>query len=181
MGASSIASDYGVGVHQVMPISINGFGTSSVSTAPLDDFDECDACVHCRDTCDNVESCMPCQKKLAAMHVQCRGPETSWLMGALTSICQSKDAGNGHQHRTYTMCQLKRHNHSESAWILCGNTIYDATPYIRNHPGGTEAILRKSGGVMDCTEDLRFHSKRAQKEWRRHKVGTLCHCPHGHQ
>eukprot|EP01083_Nonionella_stella_P033669 92141_1 len=183
MGASSVAPNYGLGFQQSMSMSISmdGYGSSPTSAAHhLNEIGDCDACPHCRDTCNHVDSCMCCQKKLAGMHAQCRGPETSWFLDALSSICQSKDdLDNNGQPRTYTMCQLRRHNHADSAWILVGDTIYDATPYIRNHPGGTEAILKKSGGVVDCTEDLQFHSKRAQREWRKHKVGTLVRCPRG--
>ena len=177
MGAPSIASDHGVGFHlATMPLS-----------TPYNELDrDCDACPCCRDTCNEVDSCISCQKKLNAMHIQCRGPEAStqnrsWFMDALSSICQSSDIIDSKQSRTFTVCQLRRHNHANSAWILVGNTIYDATPYIRSHPGGMEAILKKSGGAVDCSEDLRFHSKRAQKEWRKFKVGTLCSCPCDHQ
>ncbi|KAL7497210.1 hypothetical protein ACHAWT_007815 [Skeletonema menzelii] len=117
---------------------------------------QCDACPCCRDTCNNANSCTSCQKKLNA-----------------TAMPKNSSSAQN----TYTMCQLKRHNHAESAWILVGDTIYDATPYIRSHPGGTETILRKSGGAADCTEDMRFHSGRARKEWKKFKVGTLVACP----
>jgi len=80
-------------------------------------------------------------------------------------------------HGTYTMCQVRRHNHVGSAWVLVGTAIYDVTPFLRSHPGGAQAILKKSGGAADCTEDLLFHSKRAQKEWKKNKVGTLRRCP----
>mmetsp|Transcript_20963 Transcript_20963/g.45453 ORF Transcript_20963/g.45453 Transcript_20963/m.45453 type:complete len:178 (-) Transcript_20963:72-605(-) len=177
MGASSVAPDYGLESQRVMALSAE-YGTNA---ATLNRRVDCDSCPYCTDTCDHVESCMSCQKKRNAMHVKCRGPETSWFIGALSSICPTSDSQDIRQSRTYSMCQLRRHNHGDSAWILCGNTIYDATTYIRSHPGGMEAILRKSGGAVDCTEDLRFHSKRAQKEWKKYKVGTLCHCPHAHQ
>jgi cytochrome b involved in lipid metabolism len=61
----------------------------------------------------------------------------------------------------------------ESAWVLVGNTIYDVTSYVSDHPGGTASILNKCGGIVDCKTDFNFHSKRAQKEWKRHKVGLL--------
>ena len=153
-------------------------GVSS-AVSPRNELDGCDACPYCADTCVNVSSCPSCQKKLCRLSTaKCRRSELGWFMGALTSICPGADALDSRcQLRTYTMCQLRRHNHAESAWILVGDTIYDATPYIRSHPGGKMAILRKSGGIVDCTEDMKFHSRNAQKEWRRFKVGTLCRCP----
>ena len=179
MGASSIAIK-GVEYQHNMKLSI--------SFEVEDDHRECDACHFCNDVCE-VDSCISCQKKRnnnTHRQQEDRGADVGWLMGAFASICQntseSQDNENNRQQqqqqaRTYTMCQLRRHNHANSAWILVGNTIYDATPYIKSHPGGIATILRKSGGAADCTEDLRFHSKRAQKEWRKFKVGTLCHCP----
>lgn len=73
----------------------------------------------------------------------------------------------------YTLSEVQTHNTIDSAWILVGNTIYDVTSYISTHPGGASSILRKSGGVEDCTRDLYFHSKRAQQRWKRYQVGML--------
>ncbi|KAL9182136.1 hypothetical protein ACHAXT_012788 [Thalassiosira profunda] len=175
MGAGRVATEYGMMGHR-QAISVG------VSSAPLTsdpDTYECDACPRCQDTCGRVDSCISCQKKLNALRDDCPGPETNWLsaLGALSGICHLHDARKHRDgSREYTMCQLRRHNTADSAWILVGDTIYDATPYIKTHPGGLEAILRKSGGAANCTEDLRFHSKRAQKEWRRYMVGKLIPC-----
>jgi cytochrome b involved in lipid metabolism len=64
----------------------------------------------------------------------------------------------------------------DSAWLVVGDTIYDATFYISRHPGGSESILKKSGGRVDCTVDFDFHSKKAQALWKNHKVGKLRPC-----
>ena len=161
---------------------------SSPPSSPIELEEECVACPYCYDTCETVDSCVCCQKKRNAMHLQYSEPEPgsssrSWLTDALSIIRPnnnnsdfSSSSPDYARTRTYTMCQLRKHNTPTSAWILVGNIIYDATPYIQQHPGGMEAILRKSGGVADCTDDLRFHSKRAQKEWRKFKVGILVQC-----
>ena len=73
----------------------------------------------------------------------------------------------------YTLTEVRTHNTMESAWVLIGNTIYDVTTYISDHPGGASSILRKCGGSVDCTRDFNFHSKRARREWKRYKVGIL--------
>ena len=138
---------------------------------------KCDACPCCRDTCDNINSCLSCQKKQHAIMMKGSDETPSNLLSFFASICSGGSPENHQTQNTYTMCQLKRHNHADSAWILVGDTIYDATPYIRSHPGGMQTILRKAGGAADCTEDLQFHSGRAQKEWRRFKIGTLVACP----
>jgi cytochrome b involved in lipid metabolism len=74
------------------------------------------------------------------------------------------------------MCQVRRHNHAESAWLVAGDTIYDVTSYMNSHPGGAKSILRKAGGVQDCSKDLLFHSKAGIKAWKKYKVGKLRDC-----
>lgn len=78
----------------------------------------------------------------------------------------------------FTRCQVQQHNSPESAWLVAGNDIYDATEYISMHPGGTNSILKKAGGVVDCTEDLNFHSKAGRKVWKKYHVGKLATCPY---
>jgi cytochrome b involved in lipid metabolism len=63
----------------------------------------------------------------------------------------------------------------ESAWLVVGDTIYDATDYLSTHPGGKQSILKKSGGV-DCSVDMEFHSRKAIGMMKRKKVGKLVKC-----
>lgn len=120
----------------------------------------CDACVFCEDTCDNPD-CTSCSKK--AERQQPSETEKPF------PFCDSSE-------RTFTRCQLRRHCTEESAWLLCGNIIYDATPFLEIHPGGKNSILRKSGGVCDCSEDMAMHSRMAIKRWKSKKVGKLRGC-----
>ena len=76
-----------------------------------------------------------------------------------------------------TKCQLRQHNNIQTGiWILCGTSIYDATDFIHSHPGGVKSILRKSGGIVDCTRDMKFHSQSAVKLWKSMKIGYLVPC-----
>jgi cytochrome b involved in lipid metabolism len=77
------------------------------------------------------------------------------------------------------MCQVRRHNHADSAWIVADGVIYDVTQYLSRHPGGADCILRKAGGVKDCATDLQFHSKHGRKAWEQYRVGTLRKCAGG--
>jgi len=77
----------------------------------------------------------------------------------------------------YTLCQVRRHNSVESAWIVAGDDIYDATAYMNQHPGGSESILRRAGGTTDCTEDLKFHSRSGRKVWKKYHIGKIKECP----
>lgn len=121
---------------------------------------ECDSCPHCADRCGN-ENCQTCVNKIH---------KTQPPSGATFLGCPDDET-------YYTMCQIRRHNHTDSAWLLVGDTIYDATEYITKHPGGQTSILKKSGGVVDCSIDFEFHSKGARRMWRKYKVGKLCSCP----
>jgi len=73
----------------------------------------------------------------------------------------------------YTRAEIQRHNTEASAWIVAGEDIYDVTDYIEHHPGGKYSIMKKIGGVVDCTQDLMYHSKSGQKYWKQFLVGKV--------
>ena len=79
--------------------------------------------------------------------------------------------------RYYSMYEISRHNTEESAWLVAGDEIYDATFYLNQHPGGRTSILRKAGGACDCTEDFEFHSKKGRKLWQKYKIGMVKRYP----
>lgn len=76
----------------------------------------------------------------------------------------------------YTLCMVRRHCTAESCWLVAGSTVYDVTSFLPRHPAGTYSIVRHAGG-MDCSEDLAYHSSKAQRLWARHKIGRLVRCP----
>lgn len=61
----------------------------------------------------------------------------------------------------YTKEEIFLHNSSESCWIIVKNKVYDITPFLKNHPGGQNSLIKKGGS--DCTTDLNFHSKYAKE------------------
>jgi len=144
------------------------------SQSPSHSLSDCDACPFCKDVCLNDE-CRTCIKKTKLMNERRR--------------CSSTDPFRlfpGHprtnEEEVYiTPCELKRHNTSDSAWLLCGEIVYDATNFINGHPGGEKSILRKAGGAVDCTKDMKFHSSKAINMWKRNKIGVLrtCRGEHG--
>lgn len=73
----------------------------------------------------------------------------------------------------YTLSEIKRHDTEASAWIVAGENIYDVTDYIEHHPGGRYSIMKKIGGVVDCTQDLLYHSKSGQKYWKQFLIGKV--------
>lgn len=90
--------------------------------------------------------------------------------------CAPPPKGGKDGERYYTPCQVRRHNTRESAWLVAGDNIYDATPYLATHPGGAESILRRAGGATDATRDLEFHSGKGKRMFQRYRIGKVRPC-----
>jgi|AntRauTorckE5430_2_1112549.scaffolds.fasta_scaffold15673_1 cytochrome b involved in lipid metabolism len=139
---------------------------------------ECDACPFCPDVCLDSE-CGRCSTKAKVLNDKCISVNNETATESGTPFAFRLFARNqkvGHND-TYTRCQLRRHCTMDSAWLLCGDVIYDATRHINGHPGGETSILRKSGGAADCTKDMKFHSERAFNMLKKNRVGVLRPCP----
>ena len=117
----------------------------------------CGACSQCDDVCDNKD-CVSCHEK---MRKRCPQSPKACAMGG---------------EPTFTMCQIRRHQTPDSAWLVAGGYVYDATDYIAMHPGGDKSILKKCGGACDCSEDLKFHSIKGQKLWKKYRIGKVRPC-----
>jgi len=52
----------------------------------------------------------------------------------------------------YTWEQVAQHTDEKSAWIYSRDTVYDITPWLSKHPGGTQVLLLAAG--RDCTDLL---------------------------
>lgn len=52
--------------------------------------------------------------------------------------------------KTYSMSEVASHNDAKSCWTTIRGDVYDVTPWINVHPGGTQAILSLCG--KDGTE-----------------------------
>ena len=134
------------------------FFGEKMSRARQDNAAACDACPNCDDACDNL-ACEHCYAKRN------------------NNIAETASKfGVQQQQQRFTMCQIRRHNHAESAWLVAGDTVYDATRYLAVHPGGRESILRRAGGVKDCTMDIQFHGKRGQQAWKNCIIGKVKQC-----
>lgn len=73
---------------------------------------------------------------------------------------------------TYSMSDVKKHNSADSAWIVVHGHIYDATGFLKDHPGGTDSILINAG--TDCTEEFdAIHSDKAKKMLEEYRIGEL--------
>ncbi|TDH65994.1 hypothetical protein CCR75_001846 [Bremia lactucae] len=72
-------------------------------------------------------------------------------------------------------CEVKLHRSLDSCWLVSGGQVYDVTGLVTVHPGGILSILRKAGG-LDCTRDMKFHTKNARKMMEKCFIGKLQQC-----
>lgn len=73
----------------------------------------------------------------------------------------------------FTREEVAKHNTAESCWLVAGEKVFDVTEFVRLHPAGPVAILKRAGGCADCTQDYKFHSKGARAQWKHYQVGVL--------
>jgi cytochrome b involved in lipid metabolism len=68
--------------------------------------------------------------------------------------------------------EVKKHTSENDCWIVVRNKVYDATSFLKSHPGGVRAILSNAG--KDCTADFdAFHSDDARKQLQTLLIGDL--------
>ncbi|KAF8062729.1 hypothetical protein HT031_004059 [Scenedesmus sp. PABB004] len=72
----------------------------------------------------------------------------------------------------YTMEEVERHASEESCWFVHEGKVYDATPFLEEHPGGAESILISAG--MDATDEFNsIHSSKAKGMLAQYYIGDL--------
>lgn len=71
--------------------------------------------------------------------------------------------------------EVAKHNSKESCWFICRGIVYDATPFLDEHPGGATSILLCGG--TDCTDE--FESIHSTKAWQMLKKYCIGRCPSG--
>ncbi len=87
--------------------------------------------------------------------------------GAAPAPAASRDGA-----RVISMEEVQKHDSEESSWIVVRGKVYDATPYLEKHPGGSASITMNAGG--DCTEDFEaVHSSKAWKLLEDFYIGEL--------
>jgi cytochrome b involved in lipid metabolism len=142
---------------------VDGSTRCTSSSAMLNKSDElqmqlrCDACPLCNDVCDNPH-CRSCQEKSE------NATFVNKLHGQTTTTT------------TFTLCQVRRHNHAGSAWVVAGKNVYDVTSYLDRHPAGSACILSIAGGQCNAMSSLKRHKKYAQRKWEMFRIGTLKRC-----
>lgn len=69
----------------------------------------------------------------------------------------------------FTMEEVEQHASEESAWFVYEGKVYDATPFLDEHPGGAESILI-SAGVFMC---VRERGAERMISWCFDRVGSM--------
>ena len=47
--------------------------------------------------------------------------------------------------KQFSLAEIARHSTKEDCWIAVKGVVYDATPYLEEHPGGASSILIAAG------------------------------------
>jgi len=74
--------------------------------------------------------------------------------------------------RLITMAEVEQHSSDKDVWIVVKDKVYDATPFLDQHPGGSASITMNAG--QDTTEDFTaVHSAKAWKDLEAYYIGDL--------
>ena len=71
----------------------------------------------------------------------------------------------------YTIDDINNINKNGGKLILIGKKVVDISKLLGIHPGGNNCLLKKLG--TDCIEDMKFHSKNANKLIKKLTIGIL--------
>ena len=60
----------------------------------------------------------------------------------------AKAAGTGGgADKVFKLAEIAAHNTASSIWLCINGGVYDVTPYLNDHPGGSEIMLHHAGKV----------------------------------
>lgn len=75
--------------------------------------------------------------------------------------------------KAYPMLEVARHMTRSSCWFVVGGKVYDATPFLDEHPGGDDILLDTAG--RDATREFEDvgHSDGARRQLDDLYIGDL--------
>jgi len=100
-------------------------------------------------------------------------PAAAKAASAAAAPGAAADGAVGAPLRVITMAELERHaDEASGAWFAYEGKVYDATPFLDEHPGGAESILISAG--MDATDEFNsIHSAKAKGMLAKYLIGVL--------
>mmetsp|Transcript_8359 Transcript_8359/g.10886 ORF Transcript_8359/g.10886 Transcript_8359/m.10886 type:complete len:631 (+) Transcript_8359:120-2012(+) len=76
--------------------------------------------------------------------------------------------------RTITLEEVQRHKSREDGvWFVISGKVYDATPWLRDHPGGADVLIKSGGKDVTRIFELTNHSSFAVSEAEKYRIGIL--------
>ena len=78
----------------------------------------------------------------------------------------------------YTVEEVKKHNKSDSLWIVSDSQVYDVTDFAGRHPGGLDVLVKHGGDeVADLMHDVinHQHTETAYQILEKYHIGQLDH------
>ncbi|XP_059052297.1 cytochrome b5-like [Achroia grisella] len=73
----------------------------------------------------------------------------------------------------FTRKEIEGRNHREDAAFVIDNVVYDVTQFLREHPGGAEALLDNAGADATRSFSDVGHSHDARALMQKYAVGEL--------
>ncbi|KAF5800540.1 putative cytochrome b5-like heme/steroid binding domain-containing protein [Helianthus annuus] len=75
--------------------------------------------------------------------------------------------------KTFVSDQVFKHNQTQDCWLIIQGKVYDVTPFMEDHPGGSEVLLASTG--KDATDDFEDigHSDDAKAMMDKYYIGDL--------
>lgn len=76
---------------------------------------------------------------------------------------------------SYTLTKelVAQHNTASDCWVTAGNTVYNVTNYIYQHPGGSSRIIPYCGSDIQAAFDAQGHSANAANILAGLEIGVL--------
>lgn len=71
----------------------------------------------------------------------------------------------------FTEDEVAAHCTEGDCWISAHGRVYNATPIMHDHPGGSFALRRNAG--RECSRDFDFHSVAGRRQWADYQIGWL--------
>ncbi|KAI9715824.1 MAG: hypothetical protein M1828_000565 [Chrysothrix sp. TS-e1954] len=74
--------------------------------------------------------------------------------------------------RMITIDELRKHDGEQHPWFVVNGEVYDATDFMKDHPGGAQSIV-SSAGVDASDEFMAIHSETAKAMMPDYHIGAL--------
>ncbi|KAK9075253.1 hypothetical protein SSX86_003574 [Deinandra increscens subsp. villosa] len=77
------------------------------------------------------------------------------------------------QQKTFVFEDVAKHEKLDDCWVIISGKVYDVTPFMEEHPGGSEVVLAATG--KDATTDFEEtgHSDEAKQLMSKYYVGNV--------